>query len=67
MDYIKIYGTLKNDTGGPLASADQIVDPATGKMLSELIGQGSSGADTEYMTDDDVEQALVTLFSDSDS
>lgn len=62
MDYIKIYGTLKNDTGGPLASADQIVDPATGKMLSELIGQGSSGADTEYMTDKDVADGLAALF-----
>ena len=62
MDYIKIYGTLKNDTGGPLASADQIVDPATGKMLSELIGQGSSGADTEYMTDEDVADGLAALF-----
>lgn len=62
MDYIKIYGTLKNDTGGPLASADQIVDPATGKMLSELIGQSSSGADTEYMTDKDVVDGLAALF-----
>ena len=62
MDYIKIYGTLKNDTGGPLATADQIVDPATGKMLSELIGQGSSGADTEYMTDKDVADGLAALF-----
>lgn len=62
MDYIKIYGTLKNDTGGPLATADQIVDPATGKMLSELIGQGSSGSDTEYMTDKDVEDGLAALF-----
>lgn len=62
MDYIKIYGTLKNDTGGPLASADQIVDPATGKMLSELIGQGSSGADTEYMADKDVADGLAALF-----
>lgn len=64
MDYIKIYGTLKNDTGGPLASADQIVDPATGKMLSELLGQGSSGADTEYMTDKDVADGLAALFSE---
>lgn len=62
MDYIKIYGTLKNDTGGPLASADQIVDPATGKMLSELIGQGSTGADVEYMTDKDVADGLAALF-----
>lgn len=62
MDYIKIYGTLHNDTGGPLASADQIVDPATGKMVSELLGQGSTGADTEYMTDKDVTDGLATLF-----
>lgn len=67
MAEIKIYGTFKNDTGEAIASSDQIIDPATGKMLSELLGQGSSGADTEYMTDEDVEQALVTLFSDSDS
>lgn len=62
MDYIKIYGTLKNDTGEPLASADQIVDPATGKMLSELLGQGTSGADVEYMTDEDVADGLAALF-----
>lgn len=67
MAEIKIYGTLKNDTGEPIASADQIIDIATGKMVSELLGQGSTGADIEYMTDDDVEQALVTLFPDSDS
>ena len=62
MDYIKIYGTLKNDTGGPLATADQIVDPATGKMVSELLGQGSTGADIEYMTDEDVTDGLAALF-----
>lgn len=66
MDYIKIYGTLKNDTGGPLASADQIVDPATGKMVSELLGQGSTGTDIEYMTDDDVTAALAALFPAED-
>ena len=45
-----------------MASADQIVDPATGKMLSELLGQGSSGADIEYMTDKDVADGLAALF-----
>ena len=62
MAEIKIYGTFKNDTGEPLASADQIVDPATGRMLSELIGQGSSGVDIEYMTDADVADGLAALF-----
>ena len=57
MAKIKIYGTLHNDTGEPIASADQIVDPATGKMVSELLGQGG-----ESMTDEDVENLLSELF-----
>lgn len=62
MAEIKIYGTFKNDTGEPIASSDQIIDPATGKMVSELLGQGSTGADIEYMTDKDVADGLAALF-----
>lgn len=60
MAEIKIYGTLKNDTGEPIATADQILDPDSGKYLNELLGQGGSGI--EYMTPDEAKDLANSIF-----
>lgn len=39
MAQINIYGTLVNDTKEPICRADQVIDSATGKYISELLGE----------------------------
>ena len=58
---IKIYGTLRNETGEPIARADQVLDPESGKMISELLHECVTPG--ESMTDADVEQMISELFS----
>lgn len=60
MAEIKIYGTLKNDTGEPIATADQILDPDSGKYLNELLGQDISGM--ECMTPDEAKDLANRIF-----
>lgn len=43
---ISIYGTLVNDTGEPIARADQIADPRTGKLLTEILDELPKGGGT---------------------
>lgn len=66
MAQISIYGTLVNDTGEPIANADQIYDRESGKMLSEIIrdgiGGGGSVIDGEEFTADDVAEWINELF-----
>lgn len=63
--FIPIYGLLKNDTGGALTEADQILDVATGKRLSERLAEIESLAGAgESMSDDDVSELLAELFGD---
>ncbi len=61
MAEIAIFGTLSNKTGEPIARADQVLDPESGKMVSELLRVGVTPG--ESMTDADVEQMISELFS----
>lgn len=60
MAEIPIYGTLENRTGEPIARADQIIDPGSGKMVSDLLH--GSGTVLEYMTDQDADAMIAELF-----
>lgn len=54
MANIPIYGTLINDTDGIIARADQILDPRTGKLLTEAledIQQGGGNINTPNYTE----------------
>lgn len=57
---IPIYGTLVNDTDGIIARADQIKDPRTGKVLTEVLdeissgGGGDCGCQFAEFTDDEI-------------
>ena len=51
MAEIKIYGTLKNDTGEPIVTTDQVFDTSRGKYLNQLIGdEGGGSSDAPLMT-----------------
>jgi hypothetical protein len=52
---IKIYGTLKNDTGEPIAYASQVIDEATGKTIDELLS-GSGSIDANEISDDTINE-----------
>lgn len=44
MAEIKIYGTLVNDTAEAIARTTQVIDPATGKNVNEMIGAAKASA-----------------------
>lgn len=60
---IKIYGTLKNDTGEPIAYASQVVDDESGKTVVELIkGMGGGGTAGESMTAEEAQNLVDSIF-----
>lgn len=62
MAEIKIYGTLSNDTGEPIAKADQVIDPATGKMVSELLAEGTGGTtDMQEITAEEIDTLIAEV------
>lgn len=59
---ISIYGTLVNETGEAIARADQVIDPVTGRMVSELLQSGSSGGlPAKEMTAEDIAEIAAEV------
>lgn len=56
---IKIYGTLKNDTGEPIVYASQVVDSGSGKTVLELL----DGASPELATETEAIEAVDSIFA----
>lgn len=66
MAEIKIYGTLSNDTGEPIAKADQVIDPATGKMVSELLAEGTGGTDMQEITAEEIDTLIAEVLGNNE-
>jgi hypothetical protein len=63
MAEIKIYGTLKNDTGEPIVYASQVTDETTGKTILELLESSGAGSESvEAMTSKEIEDAAADVF-----
>ena len=68
MAEIKIYGTLKNDTGEPIVTTDQVFDRERGKYLNELIGdEGGGSSDAELMTAEEGRQLAERVFNENNN
>ncbi len=64
MANINIYGTLINDSKEPICRADQVIDPATGKYMSELLEDPDQH---ECITEDEIAQIISGEISASGS
>lgn len=67
MEKIKIYGTLTNDTGEPIATADQIVDTREGKGNRKLTAilddlEADEGA-VEELTEQEIREIWTEVYA----
>lgn len=69
MAEIKIYGTLVNDTAEAIARTTQVIDPATGKNVNELIEAAKTAPYKPYMAANgmDADRAPEDLLTDSET
>ncbi len=56
MANINTYGTLVNDSKEPICRADQVIDPKTGKYVSELV----SGRDVHQAISEQEIEAMIS-------
>lgn len=62
---IKIYGTLKNDTGEAIAYADEVIERKSGRNVAELLAASTGGADmSEYVKHDELSERLSETLVD---
>lgn len=64
---IKIYGTLVNDTAEAIAKTTQVIDPATGKNVNELIEAAKTAPYKPYLAANGMgtDRAPADLLTDS--
>lgn len=59
---IPIYGRLRNDTDGILASAEQIIDERSGRTLADIVAGGlGSENGMQPLDDSDIDDILSEI------
>lgn len=60
---IRIYGTLRNDTGEAAVYSSQVLDENSGKRLDAILADGLPGVQEEEYSDAEIEAIAASVYA----